>query len=260
MSSCYKRKKVLYIENNSNPQNFKFLENYFDITTQQFNSLTLVNKNIGYIIELIDNFDIIILGGGPQHLTTEQIHNYPEIDNQIEIVKYIKNKTNGTKLLIGICLGCQIIGLALGHKVIQMEKLCFGYDFLDTKSINYDYIKKSNDLYLSKLDYELLAKSFCFHYDQINIKQPDLIENNSEIIVIGQSKTNVPYIIKHSKSNIYGFQFHPELTIDSVKNAKNYLTSNNLCNSDNLNNPMDNLVKNYNTSVLFHFFTVFFSK
>ncbi len=261
MSLCDTRKKVLYIQNNLNSQNFGFLENYFNVVVQQINSMILVNKDINYIIYLIDNFDIIILGGGPQHLTKEQIHNYPEIYNQIEIIKYIKNKTNGNKLLIGICLGCQIIGLALGFEIIQMEKMCLGYNFLDTNSVNYNYIQESNDLYLSKLDYNLLAKSFCFHYDMINLwvekNNFDLFGDKSDLVVIAKSKTSVPYIIKQSKSNIYGFQFHPELTIDSIKNAKNYFTSNEFNNLDNI---MDNLVNNYDATILFHFFKVFFSE
>jgi anthranilate/para-aminobenzoate synthase component II len=261
MTSYEMIKKVLYIANNPNGQNLKFLENYFKVKIDLISSSKLISTNFQDIIKLIMDYDIIILGGGPQHLTKEHIHLYPEIGNQIKIIKCI---VNTSKILIGICLGCQIIGLAFGYQVVQMKQLCVGYNFMDLNSIDNVYISQSNDLYLSKLNYNLLAKSFSFHYDQVFIEHDNdkgSKQNNNELIVIAWSKTKVPYIIKHSKSNIYGFQFHPETTQESIKCISNNFT-NNLPNNlpDNLpNNLPDNLPDNLDPNILLHFFKVFFT-
>ena len=244
-----KIKKVLYIKNNSNEKNFKFLEQSFNVCIEQINSIDLVGKNFNFITGLVECYDIIILGGGPQHLTKEPLNEYPEIYNQIEIIKYVNSKFSKTKLLIGICLGCQIIGLAFGHQVIQMDKLCLGYNFLSVGSINHNYISKSNDIYLSKFNYNLLAGSFCYHYDQVLIEQDN---TNSNIIIIGKSLTNIPYIIKHSNSNIYGFQFHPELTIECIK----WICDNLL--SDKSQTQHIELQESFNPNIILHFFQVFF--
>lgn len=241
-----KIKNVLCVKNNPVGQDLEFLEKFFNINIHQISSLSLVDKSLEQIDKLVDQYDIIILGGGPQHLTKQQICSHPEIPNQIEIVKKTVTKS---KLLIGICLGCQIIGLAFGLEIIQMDKLCLGYEFLDINSINQDYISKSNDLYLSKFDYNLLAKSLCFHYDQVSIGY-----DNQELVLIASSKTKVPYIIKHIKAKIYGFQFHPESTLDYVQQIQ--FKKDILLTNPDISNI---LINNFDSNVLFHFFQVFFS-
>jgi hypothetical protein len=46
-------------------------------------------------------------------------------------------------------------------------------------------------------------------------------DDNKFIDFLGFSKDNIPYILKHKLKNIYGFQFHPEITINNINNIIN---------------------------------------
>lgn len=240
------RKKILFIKNNYLGKKLDYLDKYFNIELIYLNSNYLIDKDYSYLKNLIDTFDIIIIGGGPQHLIGNYLDIYPEIKNQIELIKLI-SKT--TKLLIGICLGCQIIGKTFGLEINQMDKLCMGFNYLDTNSIDYNYINYKNDKYLSKIDYNILAKSFSYHYDCINFNNCNNCNNfnNTELKCIGYSKLNVPYIITHTNANIYGFQFHPEVTNDCILHV--------------LNSYSDISIKSQqtedNSDIYLHFFEIF---
>lgn len=208
------KKKILYIINNYSKNNLEYLEKYFNIELCCLCSNYLIDKDHFYLNNLIESFDIIIIGGGPQHLIGNYLDIHPEIKNQIELVK-ILSKTN--KILIGICLGCQIIGRTFDLEINQMDKLCLGFNYLDTNSIDHKYIAVKNDKYLSKMDFNLLSKSLSNHYDYVNFYNC----SNSELQCVGYSNFGVPYILTHSTANIYGFQFHPEVTFDSIVNILN---------------------------------------
>lgn len=234
------KKKILYIKNNYTGQNLDYLDKFFNVELTCLNSNYLIDKDYFYLNNLIESFDIIIIGGGPQHLIGNYLDDYPEIKNQIELVKII-SKTN--KLLIGICLGCQIIGKTFGLEINKMDKLCLGYNYLDTNSIDYIYISKNNDKYLSRMDFNLLSKSFSYHYDCINFTN----NQNSELFCIGYSNFGIPYIIKHSSSNIYGFQFHPEATNDCILNLFKLYPNISIKPDSNINN----------SDIYLHFFQIF---
>lgn len=155
------KKNILYIKNFPSSENLENLKNIFDINIRCIESTELIILTIDDLKKLIEPYDIIILGGGNQHLTHNSLDkNFPEIINQIEIVKLMKLYEN--KLLIGICLGCQIIGLSFGLEIIKMNIVSVGYNYLDVNSIDYDYINKY-DKYLNKMDFKLLSNSFSFH-------------------------------------------------------------------------------------------------
>jgi anthranilate/para-aminobenzoate synthase component II len=213
------KKNILFIKNINLDNGNKYLDyfhKYFNINLTWINSTDLIDKDYQYLNELITLYDIIIIGGGPQHIIGNYMDLHPELNNQIILVKLI-SKTN--KLLIGICLGCQIIGKAFGYEIIQMNKLCMGFNYLESNSINYNFVKTKNDKYLSKLDFNLLSKSFSYHYDCVKIDTDNLNNLDNELKCIGYSKLNIPYIFAHSQANIYGFQFHPEVTIECISDT-----------------------------------------
>jgi anthranilate/para-aminobenzoate synthase component II len=224
-------KKILYIKNFSKGNNLECVKKFKSANIKCMESIELITYDTKQLIKLIDKYDIIILGGGKQHLTSNNIlTDYPEISNQIELVKLISSKYNSSnKILIGICLGCQIIALSYGLSIIPMNKLVIGFNYMDLNTINNKYILNSNDKYLTNLDYNLLSQSFSFHYDCIDVS--NLInsinsDNVDKLVIVAKSIDNVPYIITNTNSNIYGFQFHPEICSSSISNVVNLFLEN----------------------------------
>lgn len=230
--------KILVFLNNHFNTNFSYLDkNKYDIT--YIFTDTLINVSDKYIISLIYAANVIFIGGGPQHLTKTLIKNYVEVPILINIIN-ICDKLN--KLLIGICLGCQLIALNYNNTIIKLDELHIGQTLLDNSTLNYDIIE--NDKYLSKMDFDLIEHSFSFHNDGINISNI----NNSYIDIIAYSITKVPYIIKHKSKKIYGFQFHPELCYTSItKSLKKY----------NIKYDLDKLDKDLLKLINKHFFDIF---
>ncbi len=251
-------KNILYIKNFNKGKNLNYLLNIPNIKVKYINSVELIGYLITDLKKIIEPYDVIILGGGQQHLINDDyLIKYPEIVNQIEIVKLISTKYINSKLLIGICLGCQIIALSFGFKIIPINKLLIGFDYMDISTLNYNYIKNSNDKYLNNLDYNLLSKSFSFHYDCINfIQKYDLINKSVEsdkLIQIVQSKEKHPYIISNTNKNIYGFQSHPEICLESILCAINSLE-----NFNQIEFNLKNISKiNELEKIYKHFFNVF---
>lgn len=198
--------KILVFLNNHFNTTFSYLNKDIYDSTYIFTD-TLINVSDEYITSLIYSSDIIFIGGGPQHLTKTQIENYTEVPILIKIIN-ICEKLN--KLLIGICLGCQLIALNYNNTIIKLNQLHIGQTLLDNSTLNCHIIK--NDKYLSKMDFDLIEHSFSFHNDGIDITSID----NKYIDIIAYSTTKVPYIIKHKNKEIYGFQFHPELCYTSI--------------------------------------------
>jgi len=251
-------KNILYIKNFKEGKNQNHLLTIPNIKVKFMNSTELIGYTIEELKNIIEPYNYIILGGGKQHLTFDDfLTKYPEIKNQIEIVKLISNHYIKDKLLIGICLGCQIIALGFGLKIIPMKKLFIGFDYLDLDSINQEYISKSNDKYLNKLDFELLSKSFSFHWDCVDFSTKStnkLFTNNDELVLIAESIEKHPYVIANTNSNIYGFQSHPEISLEAIFCAINTFGYTDTIKMDCIKN---NLKLNELENIYKHFFNIF---
>ena len=171
-------------------------------------STDVENKDDNYVNNLIEPYDLIIIGGGTQHLTENKIGNYKEVLFLNKIIEFCEKKN---KLLIGICLGCQLIAHYYGHSIKELEHEQIGYNYLNTEALNTEEIEKDN--FLSLIDYEKLKGAFSFHNDYIKF---DENKENNELVIIGTSINNLPYIIKHKNKSIYGFQQHPEHTQETL--------------------------------------------
>lgn len=168
-------------------------------------STDIENKEDDYINKLIEDYDLIVIGGGTQHLTEDKIESYKEVLFLKKIIKYCDEQN---KLLIGICLGCQLIAYYYGCEIKKLDIPQIGYNYLDNNTLNKEEIE--NDVYLSLIDYNKLKGAFSFHNDYIDFK------DNKELILIGNCNNNNPYIIKHKSKSIYGFQQHPEHTQETL--------------------------------------------
>lgn len=220
-------KKILFIRNCKSNNNFNNISN---ISIDIIYSDSIIDYTYEQLLDLVSNYDIIIIGGGPQHITTKSFH--PELDNLYKIIQIIE--LYPFKILIGICLGFQIICNNFGCEIKPLNSLCIGFNKLDINSINHNIC--NNDKFLKNLNFNILSHSFSFHYDYVyNI--------NVNIDLVAISNSNVPYVIK--KNNLYGFQFHPELDDSSLCYILNNYPTNDLNKNIILSNNLDHIKSHF---------------
>lgn len=154
----------------------------------------------------IDNYDWLIIMGGPMGIYDEQ--QYPWL---IEEKKAIKKAIEANKTVMGICLGSQLIADALGEKVFRnAEKEIGWFDINFTEQI------KKNHL----LDENTAEKIMVFHWHGDTYNLPA----NSKHLASSAGCKNQAFLYK---KKILGLQFHLEVTEQSlremIKNAGNEL-------------------------------------
>ncbi len=146
----------------------------------------------------INNFDLLIVMGGPQSPSTTIDECY-YFDAKREI-SFIKKSIDKNKYVLGICLGAQLIGEALGAKVEPSPQREIG-----------NFELKLTDLAFKDSNFETFPDSFSvshWHGDM-----PGLTEG-SEILAF--SKGCPRQIIKYTQ-RVYGFQCHFEFTSKSIE-------------------------------------------
>ena len=151
----------------------------------------LYNKKFDFKMKLssrlelneLDNFDSFILTGRRQN---EQKMN--RINSQI-ILHVISEK----KKLLGICYGAEILALTLGGTIKKSPSLIKGSETV--------MVNKKNPL----IDENLAV--FQSHRYEIS-RLGEKLEN------LASSQTCKHEVIKHNELNIFGTQFHPEMTRD----------------------------------------------
>ena len=151
----------------------------------------LYNKKFDFKMKLssrlelneLDNFDSFILTGRRQN---EQKMN--RINSQI-ILHVISEK----KKLLGICYGAEILALTLGGTIKKSPSLIKGDETV--------IVSKKNPLIAGNL------AVFQSHKYEIS-KLGEKLEN------LAGSQTCKHEVIKHNELNIFGTQFHPEMTRD----------------------------------------------
>ena len=205
--------KILLILNQDNLNKFTpYIANLSYIYT---NDLQYIN-----LLSLIQSYDTIIINGGAIDLTYPNYLNYPNLKYLIEII-HTCDLLN--KLLIGICLGCELIAFAYGMEIRKLNVPHNGY------FLHIDQLTLKTDYYLKNLDPLLLQYSVSRHKNGIyptnmlwdfhfGCKHVEAL-----IDILAYSITGIPYIIKHKNKKIYGFQFHPEYSDPIV--ATNFFES-----------------------------------
>jgi anthranilate/para-aminobenzoate synthase component II len=140
-------------------------------------------------------FDKIIILGGIQDLTNRCNKNYKHkyLNTLIDQVRiWIDKKIP----ILGICLGCQIIGESYNYKT-KYHKNIFG---------NLEYIHKDNseNYFMNKFNESFLS----IHSNYIDI-------DDKYVLTYAKSDFLIPYVIKIK--NAIGVQFHPDLTNNVLK-------------------------------------------
>ena len=150
---------------------------------QQLGAEVVVKRNDEVNAESINDFDGVLLSPGPG--TPE------DAGACIEIVNSAIEKK---KPLLGVCLGHQAIGAALGGKVSRAPELLHG----KTSQVQH----KNEGVFK-----ELKSPFRATRYHSLAIETPSVPE---ELLVTATTDTGVIMGVKHKSAPIEGVQFHPE--------------------------------------------------
>lgn len=146
-----------------------------------------------------NDFDLLFVMGGPQSTNTT-INEVPYFDSRKEKL-LIKDSTANNKAVIGICLGAQLVGEAMGSPVTKSHE-------------------KEIGVFPISLTDEGEQNILFSHFPKtVNVghwhgEMPGL---TSESIIIAESEGCPRQIIEYSQF-VYGFQCHLEFTKESVEN------------------------------------------
>lgn len=153
-------------------------------------SLTFTHSYLNQSLPSIDDFDCLIIMGGPQSPREQEI--YPYLTNEINLIKYA---IKANKFVLGFCLGAQLIGEALGaqtqkspHKEIGIWPIT-----LTEEGKNDPLFHDFND------SFDVIH----WHNDMPGIPQG---------ATLLASSLGCPHQAFRYNSYTYGFQFHMEIT------------------------------------------------
>lgn len=141
------------------------------------------------------NFDMLIVMGGPQSSVTLEDYTY-----LIDEVALIQKSYFGNKIILGFCLGAQLIGVALGAAA---ERSPF-------KEIGVFPITLTKE---GRKDPLLSNMKDQFDVTHWHNDMPGLTEN---AVILAESEGCPRQIIRYDE-NVYGFQCHLEITYRGMK-------------------------------------------
>jgi GMP synthase-like glutamine amidotransferase len=143
----------------------------------------------------ITDIDWLIVMGGPMSVNDED--KYPWL---VEEKKFIREVIKAGKVVIGICLGSQLISAALGARIFQNKEKEIGWFDIELTCSG-----KSDHLF-SELGSRL--KVFHWHGDTFDLPE------NAIHMAYSEGCKNQAYIYK---DNVVALQFHLESTMNSLK-------------------------------------------
>ena len=151
---------------------------------------TIFYKNLVFLKKKeLDKFDLFIFHGGKQSANSKS----KAIAYEYKFLKYII-KLN--KPIIGICLGAQLIAKIYGSKISKAKNRIFECGYKKN-------LKNNNKVFKKNLSF------LQFHTEGISLNK------NMELLAKGILYDVDSFKIKNK--NIYGFQFHPEVTAHTIK-------------------------------------------
>ena len=147
-------------------------------------------KNLHFLKKKeINLFDLFIFHGGKQSANSKS----KAILYEYKFLNYIIKQN---KPIIGICLGAQLIAKIYGSKISKAKNKLFECGYKKN-------IKESNKVFKNNLSF------LQFHTEGISYNK------NMELLSKGIMYEVDSFKIKGKK--IYGFQFHPEVTSNTIK-------------------------------------------
>jgi GMP synthase (glutamine-hydrolysing) len=205
-------KRILIVEGNLKEENQSFTEGGIKTHTESLkdsisyftNSLKIdvVNpssdKNISEVAKDLEKFDGLIWGGSSLNIYNDTI----EIRRQIEFMKSCQNKI---KKILAICWGLQVAATVAGGQV----KRCMNGSH---RGIAHNIQINSNGI--QHPIYKNKIKTFntpAFNFDEV-VKLP----NNSILLASNSINKVMGVNFKSGVSDIWGIQYHPEITYDKM--------------------------------------------
>ena len=162
-----------------------------NITTIELDEGEKIPDNLNF-------FDGMLCMGGPMDTWMEK--DFPWLIEEKKKIKEFVVELN--KPYLGFCLGCQLLGEAIGGKVVKTNNPEIG--MLD---VNFLDEKKKDVLFA---DFPEKIRSLQWHSYEVQE-----LEKNRDVTLIASSK-ETKYQIFRYKNNAYGIQFHIEIKDTTV--------------------------------------------
>ena len=146
----------------------------------------------------LSKFDAMFCMGGPMDTYMED--QYPWLIEEREKIKEFVVTLN--KPYLGFCLGCQLLGEAVGGQVVKSNPSEIGM-----MEINFSDKKNDDSLFSS---FPNKIKSLQWHSYEVNN-----LESNKDVVILASSPITKYQIFKY-QNHAYGIQFHIEIKDTTV--------------------------------------------
>ena len=146
----------------------------------------------------LSTFDAMFCMGGPMDTWMEKEHPWL-VDEKKAIKEFVINLK---KPFFGFCLGCQLLGEAIGGKVVKSDPAEIGI-----MNVDFSEAKKNDTLFSTFPD-----KIKALQWHSYEVKN---LESNRDVTLLASSKTTKYQIFKY-QSHAYGIQFHIEIKNTTV--------------------------------------------
>ena len=205
-------KKILIVEGNLKEENQSFTEGGIKTHTESLKDsisyftndleIDVVNpssdKNISEVAKDLEKFDGLIWGGSSLNIYNDTL----EIRRQIEFMKSCQNKI---KKILAICWGLQVAATVAGGQV----KRCMtgshrgiAHDIeINSNGLQHPIYKNKNETFNTP----------AFNFDEV-VKLP----KNSILLASNPINKVMGVNFKSGVSDIWGIQYHPEITYDKM--------------------------------------------
>ena len=207
-------KKILIVEGNLKEENQSFTEGGIKTHTESLKdsigyftndlAIDVVNpssdKNISEVAKGLEKFDGMIWGGSSLNIYNDTL----EIRRQIEFMRSCQNKI---KKILAICWGLQVAATVAGGQV----KRCMtgshrgiAHDIeINSNGLQHPIYKNKNETFNTP----------AFNFDEV-VKLP----KNSILLASNPINKVMGVNFKSGVSDIWGIQYHPEITYDKMIN------------------------------------------